>query len=62
MRGEIWKFICKVHHQKRDFSSDLYQKFLSIAHPEIDSKIGRDIHRTAPDSTEHQESAESGLN
>lgn len=62
MRGEIWKFICKVQKTKMSFSSELYHKFLSIPHPETDGKIGRDIHRTAPDSTEFSEKAESGQN
>lgn len=62
MRGDIWKFICKTEKQRQAFHNDLYQKFLKESCPIFDSKIEKDIHRTAPDSKVFSEPAESGNN
>lgn len=62
LRGDIWKFLCRVERTKASFSSTLYSKFLEQKQPEIDAKIERDIHRTCPDTEEFQEAASTGEN
>ena len=62
MRGEIWKFLCKVPKSKSQFSCDVYKRLLSQSDPKVEKKIEKDIHRTVPDSTEYSESAISGNN
>jgi hypothetical protein len=55
MRGEIWKFLCKVTKSKSQFSCDVYKRLLSQSDPKVEIKIQKDIHRTVPDSTEYSE-------